>query len=257
MNVNNHKKIITREVSINKKHWIGGAVPDIRRAWAVTDSSEMWRRGSVCVDAFTWRSRWTSIRRWWRWRWRVCTVTRVHGYLRGLATAAVRLRYSTATRPALATHSSVSGTKVPAADQTTRYAVRNDASRNSRLVWTTWHWPDGQSTMMTLWRKNSGSETKAATTKMTTLADKLCRTYIHRHLQWNSHRMRSQGGAEGAIASPRCQKYIFKQKFAPNLFIFVFQEPCSGGLRRTGVNSFRVRSNPPPREMPHPWQIPG
>ena len=53
------------------------------------------------------------------------TVTRVHGYRRGLATAALRLRYSTATRPALATHNSVRGTNVPAAVQTTRYAVRN------------------------------------------------------------------------------------------------------------------------------------
>ena len=53
------------------------------------------------------------------------TVTLVHGYRRGLATAAVRLRYNTATRPALATHSTVSGTKVPAAVQTTRYAARN------------------------------------------------------------------------------------------------------------------------------------
>ena len=48
------------------------------------------------------------------------TVTRVHGYRRGLATAAVRLRYKTTTRPALAAQSSVRGTKVPAADQITR-----------------------------------------------------------------------------------------------------------------------------------------
>jgi len=66
---------------------------------------------------------------------------------------------------------------VPAAVQTIRYAVLKVSSRNNQLMCTTSHWPDGQSTVTTLYRKKSGSETRTATTNMTTLADKLCRTY--------------------------------------------------------------------------------
>ena len=95
--------------------------------------------------------------------------------------AAVRLRYSTVTKPALATQRTASGANVPAVVQTTRYAARNVPCRNSQLVCRTRHRPDGQSTVTTLCRKNSGSETTAATTKTTTVTDKLCRTFARTH----------------------------------------------------------------------------
>jgi len=130
------------------------------------------------------------------------TVTRVHGYRRGLATAAVRLRYKTApldigpTDRCLWRHRAGDWVRTdfnePAYVLSSRFAGCVSAVRGSRhgtmllyrVPCSTRHRPDGQSTVMTLCRKNSGSETTAATTKMITLTDKLCRTFTHRRIIW-------------------------------------------------------------------------